>query len=334
MANRDGRFYWLKLKVNFMTSETVDFLMSQKDGANYVVLYQMLCLKTINTDGRLARQIGEIIIPFDEAKIQRDCKWFSIDTIRVGLELYKKLGLVFADEDGTLVIADHNNLIGSESDSAERVRRFRNTKKFSELPEAPEEQAEALQCNAECNAQCNAECNKNVTIEIEYRDRDKEIDKRDRYIPTFTDKDDAEAIYDTPTVNLQAAAAKSEKTGEINPRDCAVAVGTAWNKTGFPKVRSFRLDTDRGKAIFARVREYGLETVLAAIERAGRSEFLHTLGDRITLDWFLKPENFQKVTEGRYDKTWRRLEDRPSGGGRESTVDRLARLTQEGAFGE
>ena len=45
------RYYWIKLKESFMTSDVVDFLMSQKDGANYVVLYQMLCLKTINTDG-------------------------------------------------------------------------------------------------------------------------------------------------------------------------------------------------------------------------------------------------------------------------------------------
>lgn len=34
-----------------MNSEVVDFLMSQPNGASYVVLYQMLCLKTINTGG-------------------------------------------------------------------------------------------------------------------------------------------------------------------------------------------------------------------------------------------------------------------------------------------
>lgn len=39
------RYFWIKLREAFMTSDTVDFLMSQKDGANYVVLYQMLCLK-------------------------------------------------------------------------------------------------------------------------------------------------------------------------------------------------------------------------------------------------------------------------------------------------
>lgn len=36
------RFYWMKLKESFMTSDTIDYFMSQPDGANYVVLYQKL----------------------------------------------------------------------------------------------------------------------------------------------------------------------------------------------------------------------------------------------------------------------------------------------------
>ena len=39
------RYYWIKLRESFMTGEIVDFLRAQKDGANYVVLYQMLCLE-------------------------------------------------------------------------------------------------------------------------------------------------------------------------------------------------------------------------------------------------------------------------------------------------
>lgn len=119
------RYYWMKLKESFMTSDTIDYFMSQPDGANYVVLYQMLCLKTINTDGRLSRQIGEIIIPFDSEKIQRDCKWFSIDTVRVALNLYQQVGLIYEDIDGTLVLADHANLVGSETDAAARMRSSR-----------------------------------------------------------------------------------------------------------------------------------------------------------------------------------------------------------------
>lgn len=116
------RYYWMKLKEGFMTSDTVDYFMSQPEGANYVVLYQMLCLKTINTDGKLLRQIGEVMIPFDVEKIQRDCKWFSADTIRVALKLYKSFGLIYEDVDGVLVLTDHKNLVGSETDWNEQKR--------------------------------------------------------------------------------------------------------------------------------------------------------------------------------------------------------------------
>jgi hypothetical protein len=156
------RYYWIKLKESFITSDTVDFLMSQKDGANYVVLYQMLCLKTINTDGRLSRRIGEVIIPYDVAKIQRDCKWFSADTIRVALELFAKFGLVYMDEDGTLVMADHKNLVGSETDAAARMRNSRAAR--NKLP--PPRVTDAEQC-------VNI-----VTPDI----RDKRLDIRDKEI--------------------------------------------------------------------------------------------------------------------------------------------------------
>lgn len=134
----EKRYYWLKLKESFMTSDTVDYLMSLPNGSQYVVLYQILCLKTINTNGRLSRQIGEIIIPYDIEKIQRDCKWFSTDTIRVALDLFKRFGLVFEDIDGTLVMADHVNLVGSETEAAVRMRNLRAARSENTLPEATE----------------------------------------------------------------------------------------------------------------------------------------------------------------------------------------------------
>lgn len=119
------KFYWIKLKDSFLASDKVDYLMSQKDGANYVVLYQMLCLKTINTGGEFARQIGEVIIPYDAEKIQRDCKYFPIDTIYTALNLYKALGMVYEQENGILKIADLENMVGSETDYAEQKKRQR-----------------------------------------------------------------------------------------------------------------------------------------------------------------------------------------------------------------
>ena len=67
----DKKYYWIKLKTNFFDLPTIDWIMSQNNGCEYIVLYQMLCLKTANTDGKLVSQIGEMLIPYDIEKIVR-----------------------------------------------------------------------------------------------------------------------------------------------------------------------------------------------------------------------------------------------------------------------
>ena len=117
------KYYWIKLKTDFMTSDKVDYLMSQPNGAEYIVLYQMLCMKCINTDGLLARKIGEVIIPFNDEKIQRDCKYFKIDTVREAFRLFIQLGMIYKEsEDGYFRIADFENMVGSETDWAAQKR--------------------------------------------------------------------------------------------------------------------------------------------------------------------------------------------------------------------
>lgn len=118
------RFYWIKLKNNFFDIEAIDWLMSQKHGCSYVVLYQKLCLLAANKDGRLFSEIGEMLIPYDAHKISRDTK-FDIDTVVVALELFKKLGLIYEEENGVLLIPYVNEIIGSETVWAEKKREYR-----------------------------------------------------------------------------------------------------------------------------------------------------------------------------------------------------------------
>ena len=131
MGKKDNeRYYWIKLRDSLLTSEKVDFLMRQKDGANYVVLYQCLCLKLINNNGVLGKTIGEILVPYDTNKIFGETKgWFTIDTIRVALELYKALGLIYLEENGLYRITDFDDLVGSETYGAIRMREQRANKK-------------------------------------------------------------------------------------------------------------------------------------------------------------------------------------------------------------
>lgn len=161
-----------------MTSEIVDYLMSQEGGANYVVLYQMLCLKTINTGGRLSRTIGEIVIPYDAEKIQRDCKWFSIDTVRIAMTLYRRLGLIYEELDGTLALADHDSLVGSETDFA---RQKRNQREAHTLP--------CGQCPPDCLPDCPPYAVDSGVENVHTDIRDKRLDIRDKSIERDTEKE-------------------------------------------------------------------------------------------------------------------------------------------------
>ena len=195
------RYFWIKLKESFLGSDAVDFLMGQPDGANYVVLFQILCLKTINTGGKLERHIGEVIIPYDEAKIQRDAKWFTIDTVRVALNLYKALGLIYVDQDGTLTLADFDNLVGSETDYAERNRRLRAN------------QQDALAVH-NVYSDVYTDVSENVSTDIDIENRGKEIDIRDRGI----EKEDKERKrFKAPTVDEVSAYCRERGNG-VDPQ--------------------------------------------------------------------------------------------------------------------
>lgn len=120
---QSNKYYWIKLKTDFFNSDQIDFLMAQENGCKYVVLYQMLCLKTANNGGEMSSKIGEIIIPYDVNKISRDTKYFDIDTVRIALELFKQLGLVYVQENNILRIANFDRVVGSESASREAIKK-------------------------------------------------------------------------------------------------------------------------------------------------------------------------------------------------------------------
>jgi predicted phage replisome organizer len=153
------KYYWIKLKTDFFNSEQIDFLMSQKNGCQYVVLYQMLCLNTANTQGEMASRVGEMIVPYDINKIVRDTKYFDFDTVVVALDLFKKLSLVYEEEDSILKISNFEEMVGSESAWAEKKRLYREKQKQLMLGQGEDNVLD------------------DVREEIEIRDRDKSIDK-------------------------------------------------------------------------------------------------------------------------------------------------------------
>lgn len=187
----DKKYYWIKLKTNFFDLPTIDWIMSQNNGCEYIVLYQMLCLKTANTDGKLVSQIGEMLIPYDIEKIARDTKYFSNDTIRVALELFKSLGLIYVSDDNTMTISNYFEMVGSESasKSAIKKREYRNRLREKQLIEQKED-----------NLEDNNKDKKGTNCPTEYRDkrleiRDKSIEYRDKSVNKEKEEKDKRETY-------------------------------------------------------------------------------------------------------------------------------------------
>ncbi len=74
-----------------------------------------------------------------------------------------------------------------------------------------------------------------------------------------------------------------------------------WNNLNLSKVKSVK--GNRLKILNARIKEYGIDSIIEAIKSINKSSFLKGQNNKnwiITFDWLIKPNNFPKVLEGNY----------------------------------
>ena len=97
----------------------------------------------------------------------------------------------------------------------------------------------------------------------------------------------------------------SSVSDETDCRTDIRRVMESWNALGLAKVSRVANGSDRYKQLKCRLRDYGVDEVLRGIDNVGSADFLmgRTGGNRTfeaTFDWFIKPNNFQKVLDGNY----------------------------------
>ena len=233
MSTEKKRFYWIKLRENFFQQETIDWLMEQENGSAYIVLYLKMCLLTANTSGELIRTIGDMTIPYEPKKISQKTG-FDIDTVNVALSLFKHLGLIEETQEGIPVMPEVKNMVGSESESAARVRKYRKKKKA--LQSNGDVTNKALQSNGDVT---NKALQSNVEI------RDKSIEYRDK------SKENREEKVES----------RKKETGASD--DGLKDVITAYRKNIYPMPGE--MDIEKLKAL---ADDFGSDTVIKAIDRA------------------------------------------------------------------
>lgn len=97
-----------------------------------------------------------------------------------------------------------------------------------------------------------------------------------------------------------------------------------WNtlsKCGIAQVERLKSGSNRYAMLVARIKEYGIDAVLKAIDNIRHSKFLQGKSDSkrcwvITFDWFVRPNCFPKVLEGQYN------DDNASGSSQQSITDK------------
>ncbi len=274
----EKKYYWIKLKDSFIKSDAVDVLMSMSNGAELTMLYLMLCLVTTSSGGKLQRQVGEMVVNYDVEKIRRECKWFTAATIKAGLALYKKLGLMYEDPGGVLCIANYSDLVGTESASAERMRRKRGKESDA--------QSDA-QCDDDERHIVTPNVTQDVTNNVTTENRDKRLENRDKSLE-IRDKrldyaaDAADAAAECPFAKIR----------EAYHAFCV----------SFPKISA--IEGTRRKAVAARWRACkSLDVFIDVFKKAEESDFLKGRNTRnwsADFDWMMVAINFAKIREGRY----------------------------------
>lgn len=177
------KYYWLKLKRDFFKRHDIRIVESMPNGKDYILFYLKLLLESIDHEGTL--RFSETI-PYNEQMLSVVTNT-NIDTVRSAMKLFIELNMMTVFDDQTIYMNEVDKLIGSESNSAERVRKHRALK------------AEVLQCNTLVT-------NGNTEIEKEkeiYKDTEIEVDvEEDRPTATATEANRLDKIGGTLGKNV------------------------------------------------------------------------------------------------------------------------------------
>lgn len=125
MKNDNKKYFWLKLKNDFFDREEIKLIEAMANGKDYIIFYMKLLLKSIENDGKL---YFRNTIPYSPEMLASVTST-NIDTVKVAVDLFLKLGMMEKWDDGTLFMIETQNMIGSESKWAQYKRVQRNQKK-------------------------------------------------------------------------------------------------------------------------------------------------------------------------------------------------------------
>ncbi len=141
------KYYWLKLNEHFFSQVTIKYLRKLPQGDTVVIVYLKLLLVSLKSNGVIyLRGIyssieDEVALLIDE----------DVMAVRLTLQALNKINLIEqGTEEGVIQMTDFQEMVGSESDSAVRMRNHRARKELAEKKQAAlPDKTQVSQCDAE-----------------------------------------------------------------------------------------------------------------------------------------------------------------------------------------
>lgn len=177
------KYFWLKLQHDFFERDEIKIIESMDNGKDYIIFYMKLLLKSIKTEGELR---FSDTIPYNE-KMLATITDTNIDIVRSALNMLIELHLIEKWSDATLYMNETNNMIGTETDAAIRMRRYRERKAMAEGEETPQLEAgiedEGIEANdtqlkdvTPVTKDCNSVTEELHPVTNSYTEKEKEIE--------------------------------------------------------------------------------------------------------------------------------------------------------------
>lgn len=135
------RLFWLKMPGDFFSRKEIKLLRKMPGGDTLVLVYERLLLLSLKTGGVLTFE-GYGNDPAEEWALELDEDLVSVQAVLAYMQGHD---LIRETDAGQYQLRDTLEMTGSESESAERMRRYRERR--AELPEASQSHTKPLPCN-------------------------------------------------------------------------------------------------------------------------------------------------------------------------------------------
>lgn len=164
MADKDKKYYWLKLKRDFFKRHDIQIIEAMENGKDYILFYLKLLCESVDHEGNL--RFSEQI-PYNE-KMLSTITNTNIDIVRSAIKVFSELAMMEVLDDGTIYMNEVQKMIGCETYWAEQKRLQRA--KGGQIEDKEWTMSNKI-------GQCPTCPSKSIEIE---KEKESETDKRDR----------------------------------------------------------------------------------------------------------------------------------------------------------